>query len=86
MGWFLGITVQKGWPRVGAWTSTLKNPTKCLWCWEPDRRSNFFSPPAHLSAITYMTEISLIVMLNNKHTHILKWDQMYVGDRLSLLQ
>ena len=29
---------------------TLKNPTKCLWRWEPDRRSNFFfSPPAHLS-------------------------------------
>ena len=30
--------------------------------WEPDRRSNFFfSPPAHLCAVTYMTEISLIV-------------------------
>ena len=29
---------------------------------EPDRRSNFFfSPPAHLCAVTYMTEISLIV-------------------------
>ena len=34
--------------------------------WEPDRRSNsFFSPPAHLCAVTYMTEISLIVTLNN---------------------
>ena len=21
--------------------------------WEPDRRSNFFSPPAHLCAVTY---------------------------------
>ena len=32
-------------------------PTKCLWRWEPDRRSNFFfSPPAHLCAVTYMTE------------------------------
>ena len=31
-----------------------------------DRRSNFFfSPPAHLCAVTYMTEISLIVTLNN---------------------
>ena len=33
--------------------------------WEPDRRSNF-SPPAHLCAVTYMTEISLIVTLNNQ--------------------
>ena len=30
-------------------TGTLKNPTKYLWRWEPDRRYNFFfSPPAHL--------------------------------------
>ena len=35
--------------------------------WEPDRRSNFFfSPPAHLCAVTYMTEISLIVTLKNQ--------------------
>ena len=40
--------------------------------WEPDRRSNFFfSPPAHLCAVTYMTEISLIVTLNNQFTHSL---------------
>ena len=33
---------------------TLKNPTKCLWRWEPDRRSNiFFNPPEHLCAVTY---------------------------------
>ena len=32
------------------WTGTLKNPAKCLWRWEPDRRYNFFfSPPADLS-------------------------------------
>ena len=39
----------------------LKNPTRCLWHWEPDRRSNyfFFSPPAHLCAVTCMTEILL---------------------------
>ena len=36
--------------------------------WEPDRRSNFFSPPPHLCAVTYMTEISLIVTLNNQFT------------------
>ena len=41
--------------------------TKCLWRWEPDRRSNFFfSPPAHLCAVTYVTEISLIVTLNSQ--------------------
>ena len=60
---------KKGWSRVGARTGTLKNPTKCLWRWEPDRRSNFFfNPPAHLCSVTYMTEISLIVTLNNQFT------------------
>ena len=40
--------------------------------WEPDRRSNFFfSPPAHLCAVTYMTEITLIVTLNNQFTFTL---------------
>ena len=52
-------------------TGTLKNPTKCLWRWEPDRRYNFFlgppAVPAHLCAVAYMTEIiSLIVTLNNQ--------------------
>ena len=37
--------------------------------WEPDRRSNFFNPPAHLCAVTYITEISLIVTLNNQFTN-----------------
>ena len=33
---------------------TLMNPTKCLWRWEPDHRSNFFfSPPAHLCRHIY---------------------------------
>ena len=60
---------KKGWSRVGAWMGTLKNPAKCLWRWEPDRRSNyFFSPPAHLCAVTCMTEILLIVTLNNQFT------------------
>ena len=54
----------------GAGSGTLKNHTKCLWRWEPDRRSNFFfSPPAHLCNVTYMTEISLIVTLNNQFTN-----------------
>ena len=69
--WCVGITVLKGWFSVGAWTGTLKNPTKCLWRWEPERRSNFFGPPAHLWAVTYMTEISLIVTLNSQLTSLL---------------
>ena len=48
-----GPVCRKGWSRVGARTGTLKNPTKCLWRWEPDRRSNFFSPPAHLCRHIY---------------------------------
>ena len=40
---------EKGWPRFGASTGTLENPTVCVWCWEP----------AHLSAVSYITEISL---------------------------
>ena len=31
-------------------------------------RNFFFNPPAHLCAVTYMTEISLIVTLNNQFT------------------
>ena len=35
-------------------TGTLKNPAKCLWRWEPDRRySFFFKPPAHLCRHIY---------------------------------
>ena len=50
---------------VGAWTGTLKNPTKCLWRWEPGCRSNyfFFSPPVHLCAVTCLTETSLTVKI-----------------------
>ena len=46
--------------RVSAWTGTLKNHTKCVWRWEPNRMSNYFflSPPAHLCAVTCMTEKS----------------------------
>ena len=72
MGRFLEIP----WLRVGAWTGTLKNPTKCLW-----------HLVAHLSVVTYMTDISLNVTLNNQihlasiHVYpnvcckrLLKWD------------
>ena len=49
---------------------TLKDPTKCLWHWGPDRRFNIFNPPAHLCDVTYITEISLYVTLSN-HSHSL---------------
>ena len=49
---------------VGARTGTLKNPTKCLWRWKPDLRSNFFNPPANLCAVTYITEISFTLTLS----------------------
>ena len=48
---------------------SVENPTECLWRWEPDCRSTFFfSPPAHLCTVTYMTGISLIETLNNQFT------------------
>ena len=73
MGWFLGITVSKWWPRASAWTDTLMNPTKCLWHWEPDRRFRFvFNPPAYLCPVTYITEILLHVTLNS-HIFISPW-------------
>ena len=36
--------------------------------WEPDRRSNCFSLPAHLCAVTCITEIPVIVMLSNQYS------------------
>ena len=44
----------------------VKEPYEMSMALGPDRRSNFFSPPAHQCVVTYMTEISLIVMLNNQ--------------------
>ena len=55
-------------PRVGAWAGPLKNPTKCIWRWKPDRRSNFFSPPSHLCGVKYITEISLNVTFNQSRS------------------
>ena len=69
MGRFLGITVKRLAP-CQCRTGTLKNLMKCPWCWEPDRRSNFFSPPTHLCAVTYITEISLLVTLSSQFHYI----------------
>ena len=38
-----------------------KNPTKCLWHWEPDRRYNFFFSPRHINVPSHITEILLHV-------------------------
>ena len=51
------------------WTGTLENPMKCLWRGELDRMSKFFSPPVHLFAVTYITEMSLHLTLSNNLTH-----------------
>ena len=70
MGRFLGITVERGIP-CRCLDGHLKEPYEMSMAWEPDRRFNFFfNRPAHLCAVTYMTEILLIVTLNN-HNHSL---------------
>ena len=51
----------------------VKEPYEMSMAWEPDRRSNF-NPPAHLCAVTYMTEIALIVTLNNLFTFTLPFE------------
>ena len=66
---FLGITVQKGRPRVGAWTGTFKNPTKCIWRWDPDRGYNFFFS-AHLCRHIYNWNIVACEVIHQyTHTH-----------------
>ena len=48
-----------------------KNPTKYLWRWEIDRRSTFFfMPPAHLCAVTNITEIYFNVTLSYQSTNL----------------
>ena len=50
----------------------VQEPYEMSMSWEPNRRSNFFSPTAHLCAITYMTEILLSVTFSNQSlTHYL---------------
>ena len=60
MGRFLGITVKRGIP-CRCLDGNVKEPYEMSMAWEPDRRFNFFNPPAHLCAVIYMTEISLNV-------------------------
>ena len=65
MGRFLGITVKRvaPCPRLDG---HVKEPYEMSMAWESDRRYNFFfSPPAHLCAVTYITEKALHVMLSN---------------------
>ena len=49
-------------PRVGCLDGHIKEPYEMYMAWKPDRRTTFFfSPPEHLCAVTYITEISLNV-------------------------
>ena len=56
----------KRWPRVGARAGTFTEPRNVYGVWSLTVGQSFVSPPAHLCVVTYMTEISLIVKLNNK--------------------
>ena len=82
MGRFLGTTVKRL-AQCRCLNGHVKEPggTECLWRWEPDRRSNvFFSPPAHLCAVTYITEISLPLTLSNQpysHSLTIVEDQVH---------
>ena len=60
MGRFLGITVWKGRPRVGACTGTLKNPTIGLWRWEPDRRANLLLQSACTSIYRHIYDWNIV--------------------------
>ena len=68
MGQFLGITVK----RVALCRNLdghVKEPYEMSMAWEPDHRSNIFSTPAHLCAVTCIPEISLIVTLSSQYKH-----------------
>ena len=56
MRWFLEITV-KNWPRVGAWTGKLKNPTKCLWRGSPAVDPIFPSVRLHIYVPSYTDNV-----------------------------
>ena len=64
MGRFLRITVKRMAPCLFL-DGHVEEPYKMSMASEPDCGSNFlFSPPGHICAVTYMTEISLIVAFN----------------------
>ena len=44
----------------------IKEPYEISMAWDPERRSNFFSLPAHVCAVT-ITDISSIVTLSNQY-------------------
>ena len=60
----------------------VKEPNEMSMAWEPDRRSNFFfNPPAHLCAVTYITEISFhVTLINQSHslTHLVRKNAGFV--------
>ena len=60
------------------------------WPWH-NLKSNFFSPPAHLCAVTYITEILLHVTLSNQshsliHAYRCPITNVIAGTILSILQ
>ena len=66
---FLGINVKRMAP-CRCLDAHVKESYEMSMAWEPDHRSNFFfSPHAHLCAVTCITEISLNVTLNKQPTY-----------------
>ena len=63
MGRFLGITVKRL-AQCRCLDGHVKEPNEMSMAWKPDRRSNFFSSPANLCAVTFITEVSLHVTLS----------------------
>ena len=49
----------------------VKEPYEISMAGEPDRMSIFFSPPSHLCAVIYISEISLNLTLSNHSTQLL---------------
>ena len=69
MGRFLGITVKRDIP-CRCLDGHVKDPYELSMAWEPDRRFNFFNPPAHLCDVKQ--PYSLTHSLNvDQHTHAL---------------
>ena len=54
---------------------TLRNYAKGLWRWEPDRRYNFFSPPAHLCRHIYLDLLQILSIGRDGQLHTSIYDK-----------
>ena len=54
------VSWNKGWLRVSAWMGTLKNLTKSIWRWEPDRGLNFLFQSACTSMCRHIYDWNIV--------------------------